>query len=44
MINLHINNSTDIYNRQVSYERISIKDNDNLPPKYDIYLKDYYSY
>ena len=44
MIKSHINNSTDIYNRQVSYERISIKDNDNLPPKYDIYLKDYYSY
>jgi hypothetical protein len=37
-----INKQTDLYDRPCSIINIEIEDNDNLPLKYDIYLKNFY--
>jgi beta-1,4-mannosyl-glycoprotein beta-1,4-N-acetylglucosaminyltransferase len=38
-----IKNQKDLYNRSDSIVNVEIEDNDNLPPKYDIYLKNFYT-
>ena len=37
-----IKNGKDLFDRGCSIENIRIEDNNNLPPEYDIYLKNYY--
>ena len=37
-----INNGKDLFNRPVNITNIPIEENENLPPKYDIYLKKFY--
>lgn len=35
----HINNFTDLYNRNMNAKVIPVSENTNLPPQYDVYLK-----
>jgi beta-1,4-mannosyl-glycoprotein beta-1,4-N-acetylglucosaminyltransferase len=37
-----IKNGKDLFDRHIKIENIPVEDNDNLPPDYDIYLKNYY--
>ena len=37
-----IKNGNDLFDRDCIIENIPVEDNDNLPPEYDIYLKNYY--
>jgi len=39
-----IKNVSDLYNRNTNITKISIKDNNNLPPKYDVYLPKYFTF
>jgi beta-1,4-mannosyl-glycoprotein beta-1,4-N-acetylglucosaminyltransferase len=38
-----IKNGKDLFDRHIKIENIPVEDNDNLPPEYDIYLKNYYN-
>ena len=38
-----IKNKQDLFDRDIKICHINIEDNDNLPPEYDIYLKNYYT-
>jgi beta-1,4-mannosyl-glycoprotein beta-1,4-N-acetylglucosaminyltransferase len=37
-----INNVTDLYDRNIPFQKIKIEENTNLPPQYDTYLKNFY--
>jgi hypothetical protein len=37
-----IKNKQDLFDRDIKICHINIEDNDNLPPEYDVYLKNYY--
>jgi len=39
-----INNHRDLFDRPIEVTNIDIKDNDNLPPYYDIYLQKFYTH
>ena len=43
LIKERINNRKDLFDRPVKILNISIKENNNLPPKYDIYLRKFYT-
>ena len=43
LIEERIKNGKDLFDRPTSIITIPIEENDNLPPYYDIYLKDFYS-
>lgn len=38
-----IKNGNDLFDRHIKIEIIPVEDNNNLPPDYDIYLKNYYN-
>jgi len=38
-----INNVTDLYDRNIQFQKIKIEENNNLPPQYDTYLKNFYT-
>jgi beta-1,4-mannosyl-glycoprotein beta-1,4-N-acetylglucosaminyltransferase len=38
-----IKNKQDLFDRDIKICHINIEDNDNLPPSYDVYLKNYYT-
>ena len=41
-IETRMNKQCDIYGRPIPTIKISVKDNNNLPPKYDVYLKNFF--
>ena len=42
-ISNRVKNKLDLYDRPYSIVNVEIEDNDNLPPKYDVYLKKFYT-